>query len=149
MKNTSIEAVVGLFMLIGIVCVGYLSIHLGKMEWGGDRFYPVFARFQSVSGLIAGAHVELAGVHIGKVDSIALDPKRLVAVVELKIQKSLKLSDDVIASVRTSGLIGDKYIELVPGNSDNILKPGGLITETESAVNLESLISKYVFGGTK
>jgi phospholipid/cholesterol/gamma-HCH transport system substrate-binding protein len=149
MKNTSIEVVVGLFMLIGIVCVGYLSIHLGKMEWGGDRFYPVFARFQSVSGLIAGAHVELAGVHIGKVDSIALDPKRLVAVVELKIQKSLKLSDDVIASVRTSGLIGDKYIELVPGNSDNILKPGGLITETESAVNLESLISKYVFGGTK
>ena len=149
MKNTSIEAVVGLFMLIGIVCVGYLSIHLGKMEWGGDRFYPVFARFQSVSGLIAGAHVELAGVHIGKVDSIALDPKRLVAVVELKIQKSLMLSDDVIASVRTSGLIGDKYIELVPGNSDNILKPGGLITETESAVNLESLISKYVFGGAK
>ncbi|MGA9176748.1 MAG: outer membrane lipid asymmetry maintenance protein MlaD [Desulfobacterales bacterium] len=149
MKNTSIEAVVGLFMLIGIVCVGYLSIHLGKMEWGGDRFYPVFARFQSVSGLIAGAHVELAGVHIGKVDSIALDPKRLVAVVELKIQKSLKLSDDVIASVKTSGLIGDKYIELVPGNSDNILKPGGLITETESAVNLESLISKYVFGGAK
>jgi phospholipid/cholesterol/gamma-HCH transport system substrate-binding protein len=149
MKNTSIEAVVGLFMLIGIVCVGYLSIHLGKMEWGGDRFYPVFARFQSVSGLIAGAHVELAGVHIGKVDSIALDPKRLVAVVELKIQKSLMLSDDVIASVRTSGLIGDKYIELVPGNSDKILKPGGLITETESAVNLESLISKYVFGGTK
>ncbi|MFZ0482449.1 MAG: outer membrane lipid asymmetry maintenance protein MlaD [Desulfobacterales bacterium] len=149
MKNTSIEAVVGLFMLIGIVCVGYLSIHLGKMEWGGDRFYPVFARFQSVSGLIAGAHVELAGVHIGKVDSIALDPKRLVAVVELKIQKSLKLSDDVIASVKTSGLIGDKYIELAPGNSDNILKPGGLITETESAVNLESLISKYVFGGAK
>jgi len=149
MKNTSIEAMVGLFMLIGIVCVGYLSIHLGKMEWGGDRFYPVFARFQSVSGLIAGAHVELAGVHIGKVDSIALDPKRLVAVVELKIQKSLMLSDDVIASVRTSGLIGDKYIELVPGNSDKILKPGGLITETESAVNLESLISKYVFGGTK
>jgi phospholipid/cholesterol/gamma-HCH transport system substrate-binding protein len=149
MKNTSIEAVVGLFMLIGIVCVGYLSIHLGKMEWGGDRFYPVFARFQSVSGLIAGAHVELAGVHIGKVDSIALDPKRLVAVVGLKIQKSLMLSDDVIASVRTSGLIGDKYIELVPGNTDKILKPGGLITETESAVNLESLISKYVFGGTK
>jgi len=149
MKKTSIEAAVGIFMLIGIVCVGYLSIRLGKMEWGGDRFYPVFARFQSVSGLIAGAHVELAGVHIGKVDSIALDPKRLVAVVELKIQKSLKLSDDVIASVRTSGLIGDKYIELVPGNSDNILKPGGLITETESAVNLESLISKYVFGGTK
>jgi phospholipid/cholesterol/gamma-HCH transport system substrate-binding protein len=149
MKKTSIEAAVGIFMLIGIVCVGYLSIRLGKMEWGGDRFYPVFARFQSVSGLIAGAHVELAGVHVGKVDSIALDPKRQVAVVELKIQKGVILSDDVIASIKTSGLIGDKYLQLVPGNSDSVLKPGGMITETESAVDLEALISKYVFGGVK
>jgi phospholipid/cholesterol/gamma-HCH transport system substrate-binding protein len=149
MKKTSIEAAVGIFILVGIICVGYLSIRFGKMEWTGDNFYPVFARFQSVSGLIAGAHVELAGVHVGTVDSITLDPKRLVAVAELKIQKNLKLSDDVIAAVKTSGLIGDKYIELVPGNSDRILKPGGLITETESAVNLESLISKYVFGGAK
>jgi phospholipid/cholesterol/gamma-HCH transport system substrate-binding protein len=149
MKKTSIEAAVGLFMLIGIVCVGYLSIHLGKMEWGGDRFYPVFARFQSVSGLIAGAHIELAGVHIGRVDSIVLDPKRQVAVVELKIQKGVMLSDDVIASVKTSGLIGDKYLQLAPGSSDTVLKPGGMITETESAVDIEALISKYVFGGTK
>ena len=149
MKKTSIEAAVGIFMLIGIICVGYLSIHLGEMEWGGDKYYPVFARFQSVSGLITGAHVELAGVHVGKVASIALDPKRLVAVVELKIQKGLMLSDDVIASVKTSGLIGDKYIQLAPGNSDTILKPGGMITETESAVDLEALISKYVFGGAK
>jgi len=149
MKKTSIEAAVGLFMLIGIVCVGYLSIHLGKMEWGGDRFYPVFARFQSVSGLIAGAHIELAGVHIGRVDSIALDPKRQVAVVELKIQKGVMLSDDVIASVKTSGLIGDKYLQLAPGSSDTVLKPGGMITETESAVDIEALISKYVFGGVK
>jgi len=149
MKNTSIEAAVGIFMLIGIVCVGYLSIHLGKMEWGGDRFYPVFARFQSVSGLIAGAHIELAGVHIGRVDSIVLDPKRQVAVVELKIQKGVMLSDDVIASVKTSGLIGDKYLQLAPGSSDTVLKPGGMITETESAVDIEALISKYVFGGVK
>ena len=149
MKNTSIEAAVGIFMLIGIVCVGYLSIHLGKMEWGGDRFYPVFARFQSVSGLIAGAHIELAGVHIGRVDSIVLDPKRQVAVVELKIQKGVMLSDDVIASVKTSGLIGDKYLQLAPGSSDTVLKPGGMITETESAVDIEALISKYVFGGAK
>ena len=149
MKNTSIEAAVGIFMLIGIVCVGYLSIHLGKMEWGGDRFYPVFARFQSVSGLIAGAHIELAGVHIGRVDSIVLDPKRQVAVVELKIQKGVMLSDDVIASVKTSGLIGDKYLQLAPGSSDTVLKPGGVITETESAVDIEALISKYVFGGVK
>jgi phospholipid/cholesterol/gamma-HCH transport system substrate-binding protein len=149
MKKISIETAVGIFILIGIVCVSYLSIRLGKMEWTGDKYYPVFARFQSVSGLIAGAHVELAGVHVGKVESIALDPKRLVAVVELKIQKGVLLSDDVIASVKTSGLIGDKYIQLAPGNSDKVLKPGGMITETESAVDLEALISKYVFGGAK
>ena len=149
MKKTSIEAAVGIFMLFGIICVGYLSIHLGEMEWGGDKYYPVFARFQSVSGLITGAHVELAGVHVGKVESIKLDPKRMVAVVELEIQKGVSLSDDVIASVKTSGLIGDKYIELAPGNSDQVIKPGGMITETESAVNLESLISKFVFGEAK
>ena len=149
MKKTSIEIAVGIFILIGIICVGYLSIRLGNLEWGGDKYYPVFARFQSVSGLIAGAHVELAGVHVGEVESIELDPKRLVAVVEMKIQKGVQLSDDVIASVKTSGLIGDKYIQLAPGNSDRLLKPGGMITETESAVDLESLISKYVFGGPK
>jgi phospholipid/cholesterol/gamma-HCH transport system substrate-binding protein len=149
MKKISVETAVGIFILIGIICVGYLSIRLGKMEWTGDKYYPVFARFQSVSGLITGAHVELAGVHVGKVESIKLDPKRMVAVVELEIQKGVSLSDDVIASVKTSGLIGDKYIELAPGNSDQVIKPGGMITETESAVNLESLISKFVFGEAK
>jgi phospholipid/cholesterol/gamma-HCH transport system substrate-binding protein len=149
MKKTSIEAAVGIFMLIGILCVGYLSIRLGEMEWGGDRFYPVSARFQSVSGLIAGARVELAGVRVGKVDSIALDPKTQAAVVKLNIQKSVVLSDDVIASIKTAGLIGDKYLQLSPGGSDRMLKAGDMITETESAVDLEALISKYVFGGTK
>jgi phospholipid/cholesterol/gamma-HCH transport system substrate-binding protein len=119
------------------------------MEWGGDRFYPVSARFQSVSGLIAGARVELAGVRVGKVDSIALDPKTQAAVVKLNIQKSVVLSDDVIASIKTAGLIGDKYLQLSPGGSDRMLKAGDMITETESAVDLEALISKYVFGGTK
>lgn len=149
MKRTSIEVAVGIFMLIGIACVGYLSIRLGEAEWGQDKYYPVFARFQSVSGLIAGAHIELAGVHVGKVDAIALDPKTQAAVVKLKIQKTVVLSDDVIASIKTSGLIGDKYLQLSPGSSDRVLKPGDMITETESAVDIEALVSKYVFGGAK
>jgi phospholipid/cholesterol/gamma-HCH transport system substrate-binding protein len=136
-------------MLIGISCVGYLSIRLGEAEWGQDKYYPVFARFQSVSGLIAGAHIEMAGVHVGKVDAITLDPQTQAAVVKLKIQKTVVLSDDVIASIKTSGLIGDKYLQLSPGSSDGVLKPGDMITETESAVDLEALVSKYVFGGTK
>jgi len=149
MKKASIEVAVGIFMLIGMLCVGYLSVRLGEMEWGGDKYYPLLARFQSVSGLIAGAHVELAGVRVGKVDSIALDPKTLAAVVKLNIQKSVVLSDDVIASIKTAGLIGDKYLQLSPGGSDRVLKAGDMITETESAVDLEALISKYVFGEVK
>lgn len=149
MKRTSIEVGVGIFMIIGMLCVGYLSVQLGEMEWGGDKYYPLLARFQSVSGLIDGAHVELAGVYVGKVDSIALDPETQAAVVKLKIEKSVVLSDDVIASIKTAGLIGDKYLQLLPGSSDRVLKAGDMITETESAVDLEALISKYVFGGVK
>jgi phospholipid/cholesterol/gamma-HCH transport system substrate-binding protein len=149
MKRASIEAAVGIFMLIGIACVGYLSIHLGEMAWRGDKYYLLSARFQSVSGLNDGAHVEMAGVQIGKVDAIALDPERQLAVVKLKIHKGVILSEDVIASIKTAGLIGDKYLQLSPGGSDAILGPGDMITETESSVDLEALISKYVFGGVK
>ena len=147
MKKSSIETAVGIFVLIGIACVGYLTIKLGKMEWIGDNYYPVYARFQSISGLKAGTQVEMAGVEIGKVGSITLDQERQVAVVKLKIKKGVILTDDVIASIKTSGLIGDKYINIYPGGSDEILKPGDLITETESAIDMEELISKYIFGG--
>ncbi len=147
MEKRSIEAAVGIFVIIGIVCVGYLTIRLGKMGWIGDDVYPVYGRFQSVSGLKPGADVEMAGVRIGQVDSIVLDKENQVALIRMKINKEVTLTDDVIASVSTAGLIGDKYIKLSPGASDLILKPGDMITETESAVDLEALISKYVFGG--
>ena len=147
MKENYIETMVGIFVIIGIVCVGYLTIKLGKMEWLGENNYPIFARLQSISGLKKGAAVEMAGVQIGQVDTISLDLENQVALVKMKIQKDVVLKDDVIASVTTAGLIGDKYINLSPGGSDQVLKPGDVITETESAVNLEELISKYVFGG--
>ncbi len=138
---------VGIFMLIGIACVGYLTIQLGKMQWIGDNFYALEARFKSAAGLKAGSQVEIAGVQVGQVDSIRFDPDRQMAKVRLKIQKNIVLTDDVIASVKTSGLIGDRYIKLTPGGSDLVLKPGDQITETESAIDFEELISKYVFGG--
>ena len=146
MKKTSIEIAVGVFVLIGILCVAYLTIRLGKMELLGGNYYILNARFQSVSGLKSGAQVEMAGVQVGQVDAIDLDPDQQVAIVTLKINKSLSLTDDVIASVKTSGLIGDKYINLTPGGSEEFLKPGDTITDTESSVDLEELISKYVFG---
>ncbi len=147
MKRNSIEIAVGIFMIIGIACTGYLTVKLGKMDWMGKNYDIIRARFQSVAGLKNGAEVVMAGVKIGRVDDISLDKERLEAVVSMKIQKGLKLTDDAIASVKTSGLIGDKYIKISQGGSDELLKSGDMITETESAIDLEDLISKYVFGG--
>ena len=146
MKKSSVELGVGIFVLIGLICVGYLTIQLGKMKLLGDDHYFLNARFVSVSGLKAGAKVEIAGVPVGQVESISLDSEDQVAMVRLKIQKNIVLTDDVIASVKTSGLIGDKFIKLSPGGSDVTLGPDDTITDTESALDIEELISKYAFG---
>ena len=146
MKKASMEMSVGIFVLLGIICIGYLTIQLGNVTIFGDGKYMLEARFASVAGLTAGAAVEIAGVQVGTVESIKLDPKKMEAVVKLKIKSVVVLSDDSIASVKTSGLIGDKYISLSPGGSPMNLNPGDRITETESAVDIEELISKYVFG---
>jgi phospholipid/cholesterol/gamma-HCH transport system substrate-binding protein len=146
MKKWSVEVAVGLFVLIGIACIGYLTIRLGKMEIIGDNYSTVSARFQSIAGLKAGSEVELAGVPVGQVEGFSLDQERWMAVVQMKIMKSIVLTEDVIASIKTAGLIGDKYIKLSPGVSDVPLKPGGMIIETESALDIEELISKFVFG---
>jgi phospholipid/cholesterol/gamma-HCH transport system substrate-binding protein len=146
MKKAGLETVVGIFVLIGIICLAYLSIKLGKMEIIGGHFYEVQGEFDSVAGLKDGASVEIAGVEVGRVDRIALDPKSERAVVFMRINEGLKLTEDVIASVRTRGIIGDKYITLAPGGSDKFLANNGRIRETESAVDLEELVSKYIHG---
>lgn len=149
MKKSSVEMAVGVFVIIGVICVSYLAIHLGDFELFSDRYYSLYARFQSVSGLKKGAAVELAGVEVGDVESIELDPVRQVAIVRLKISNDITLTEDVIASIKTSGLIGDKFVELSPGGADRILKHEDMITETESPIDIEELISKYVFGSLK
>ena len=146
MSKTSLELGVGIFVLIGILCVGYLTVRLGKMELLGDEHYNLNARFISVAGLKKGGQVVIAGVQVGQVTQISLDPEEQVAIVRMKIIKDVVLTDDVIASVKTSGLIGDKYIKLSPGGSDEILKDGEMITETESSLDIEELVSKYAFG---
>ncbi len=146
MGKQSVELIVGVFVLICMVCVGYLTIKVGQMDIMGGATYEVSARFQSVAGLKKGADVEIAGVNVGKVSSVEIDPEDLVANVVIKVDNAIALTDDTIASVRTAGLIGDKYIKLSPGGSDENLADGDEIEETESAVDIMELISKYAFG---
>lgn len=147
MNMVKLELTVGVFMLIGILCLGYISIKLGKMEIIGGDYYTVSAGFDSVSGLKPGARVEVAGVEVGKVDRIQLDGKSNdKAVTYLKIKSGVKVTDDVIASVRTSGIIGDKFIKLSQGGSDRYLKNNDTIHETESAIDIEELVAKFIHG---
>jgi phospholipid/cholesterol/gamma-HCH transport system substrate-binding protein len=147
MKKASLETIVGIFVLVGILCLAYLSIKLGKMELLGGDYYRVSGNFDSVSGLKSGASVEIAGVEIGRVDRIILDPGAgYTARVTLLVPKGIPIQDDVIASIRTRGIIGDKYVQLKPGASEKLLKDGGRIRETESVIDFESLISKFIHG---
>ncbi|MGB7972478.1 MAG: outer membrane lipid asymmetry maintenance protein MlaD [Candidatus Deferrimicrobiaceae bacterium] len=147
MKRLNIETAVGLFVLLGIVCLAWLSIKLGKLEIVGGDYVPVHAEFASVSGLKKGVSVEIAGVDVGKVESITLDDNS--ADVLMKIRTGIKLPEDTIASIRTRGLIGDKYVSLSPGASDRMISPNGKIRDTESAVDMEQLIGEFIHGSTK
>jgi phospholipid/cholesterol/gamma-HCH transport system substrate-binding protein len=146
MKRATLETIVGIFVLIGILCLAYLSIKLGKMELFGGDFYQVQADFDTVSGLKSGASVEIAGVEVGRVGRILFEPKRDMAKVYMQIKPGIKLSDDVIASVRTRGIIGDKFVKLSPGGSDKFIPPGGKIRSTESSIDIEEMISHYIQG---
>ena len=140
----NLELFVGLFMIAGILCLGYLSIKLGKVELWGEPGYKVYAIFSDVGGLRNDSTVVVAGVDVGRVDSITLE--NYEARVVLQINPGLQIHDDAIVSVKTRGLIGEKYIQISAGASDEIIKPGGRIRQTESAVDLEAIISKYAFG---
>jgi phospholipid/cholesterol/gamma-HCH transport system substrate-binding protein len=147
MKKMNLEMIVGLFLLAGFACFSYLAIKMGDIKMFNNETYDVTARFTSISGLKQGSVVELAGVNVGRVSRIELDPGDYEAIVHLDVDKSVKLQDDAIASVRTAGIIGDKYIKLTPGGSDTILGSGDEIEETESSISLEELVSKYIFEG--
>jgi phospholipid/cholesterol/gamma-HCH transport system substrate-binding protein len=145
MKRINVETAVGVFMVAGFLSFVYLSVKLGDVNLFGEDTFPVEARFGSVSGLKAGAVVEIAGVEVGKVTGISLDQEDYEAVVYFAIDRGVRLQEDTIASIRTSGIIGDRYVNLDPGGLDTFIEPGGEIEETESAINLEELVSKYIF----
>ena len=145
MERRGINLAVGVFVLLGILALGYLSIKLGRVSFLGSTGYVVTADFTSTGGLKAGAAVEIAGVEVGRVESIQLGPEYQARVV-LRVKRDLKLQDDSIASIKTKGLIGEKFVRISPGGSDKLIPPGGRIREVEAPVDLEELISKYIFG---
>src|SRR5262245_36473603 len=142
MKRT-VEVGVGLFVLFGLLCFAYISTTLGRPIFGA-RGYRVLARFDSVTGLVKGAAVEVAGVPVGHVERIRLVDYR--AEVEMSIQPTLRLQDDAIVSIRTKGIIGETFIKIVPGGSKQLVPPGGVLRQTEDAVDIEQLISTYIHG---
>ena len=145
MKQSNIELSVGAFVLIGIAAIVWFAIQAGAGVAFGGATYQVNARFTNIGGLKTGSQVFIAGVPVGRVERIDLD-SQYAAVVRLHVRKDVNLPSDTIASIKTSGLIGDKYIALAPGADSKNLAPGGTITDTESAVDLESLISRFAFG---
>jgi len=142
--NRRVELGVGLFMIAGVLALAYLSVNLGRVDVLGRGGYAVFADFPTVGGLKSGATVEIAGVSIGRVQSITL--KDYQARVVLRIDEGVQLQDDAIVSIKTKGLIGEKFVQISPGGSDKVVGPGGRMKEVEAPVDLEELISKYVFG---
>ncbi len=146
MKKQHVDVIVGLFVVMGFLCFVWISMQLGEFSvFSMEKSYVVKADFENVSGLKRGAAVEMAGVNVGKVGEIILGDDDQASV-SLVIDIDKKVSDDAIASVKTQGIIGDKFIKITQGGADEMLADGGWITETESAVDLEEMVSKYIFG---
>ena len=149
MKKYAMETIVGIFIVFGLLCIGYMTVKLGHVSLLGDNAYSLFARFTTVSGLRAGSPVNMLGIEVGRVGRLTMDQKDQKAVVEIRIQKDIKIYEDAIASIKTEGLIGDMFLSIDPGGSGKLLGPGGMITETQAAVDLTDLIGKYAFGEVK
>lgn len=146
MRKSRFDFIVGLFLLVGFGAFAYMTTEFGEFSlFESGKYYTVKAEFENVAGLKVGANVSIAGVVIGKVSAIELS-KDDMAQVSLYLEKKVKIADDAIASIKTQGIIGDKFIKINPGGSDQYIKDGDLLFETESAIDLEDLISQFVFG---
>ena len=149
MKKYSKETAVGIFMVLGLLCITYMTVKLGHIGFFSENSYSLYAQFNSVTGLRVGNPVNMLGLEIGRVAGFKMDQEKQVAVAELKIKNGIHIYDDAIASIKTEGLIGDKYISIDAGGGGALLKPGDAITETESPTDIMELVSKYAFGDVK
>ncbi|NTW77336.1 MAG: outer membrane lipid asymmetry maintenance protein MlaD [Syntrophaceae bacterium] len=149
MKKYAMETVVGIFVVFGLLCVGYMTVKLGKIDFLKSDTYALVAKFTTVAGLRIGSPVNILGIEVGRVENITMDQEDLKAVVKIRLKKDIKIYDDAIASIKTEGLIGDKYLSIDPGGGGDRLADNGVITDTQAAVDIEQLISKYAFGEVK
>jgi phospholipid/cholesterol/gamma-HCH transport system substrate-binding protein len=141
-RTFTVEFIVGVFAIISVACASYLAVGLGDVQIFGSDQYNLFAEFENVSGLKKGASVEIAGVQVGQVDDIQL--KESSAILTLSLDKKYTIKDDDMALIRTKGIIGDRYVKISRGSSATLLTPGKTIKDTESVVDIEDLIGKFI-----
>jgi phospholipid/cholesterol/gamma-HCH transport system substrate-binding protein len=149
MKTGWLETAVGVFVLLGVAAIGYLALRLGTGDRPGAGSYLLEARFANAGGLHSGSNVTLAGVTVGRVENVRVDISDFSAIVTLRLRSGVNLPEDTMASIKTSGLIGDKFVALSAGAEEVSLEPGARITLTESAVDIEGLLGKMAFGSTE
>ena len=149
MKKYSVETTVGIFLVIGLLSLAYMTVKLGHVTLWGDDTYTLTARFTSVTGLRTGSPVYVLGLEVGRVERLGMDQKEQRAVVEMRIRKGVTIYDDAIASIKMEGLIGDQHLSIDPGGGGAPLADGGIITETQPPLDLTGIISKYAFGEVK
>ena len=146
MKKYTQETVVGIFVVIGLFAIAYMTVKLGNVGFLGENTYTLYAKFSNVTGLKLGNPVNMLGLEIGRVKKFEMDQENQVAVVELKINNGIEIYDDAIASIKTEGLIGDKFVSIDAGGGGDLLENGDTITDTESPTDIMELVSKYAFG---
>jgi len=146
MKKYSNETIVGIFVVLGLAAISFMAVRIGNVSFVGDNSYSLYAPFNTVSGLRVGNAIEMMGMEVGRVAGFEMDQEKQMAIAELRIDKGIEVYDDAIASIKTAGLIGDKFVEIDPGGGGDLLADGDTIIETESPVDIMELVSKYAFG---
>lgn len=146
MKKYRMQTIVGLFVSAGILCIGYMAVRLGDISIYGDDRIEINAEFTDASGLRVNSPVNVFGIEAGSVSDLSIDQERQMAKIKMKIDRSIRLYEDASAAIKTSGLIGDRYIEIDPGGVGDQLESGDRIILTTSQPDISDIIGKYAFG---
>jgi phospholipid/cholesterol/gamma-HCH transport system substrate-binding protein len=146
MSRNAVETVMGAVVLVVAAVFLFFAYTTSKVSAVSGSLYT--AQFSRVDGIRDGTDVRINGIKVGSVVSQTLDPKTFYAVVQLSVDPTLKLSKDTVASIRMSGLLGDKYVDLEPGNEDDIIAAGGRIEHTQAPFDLENAVGQLIFGQT-